>query len=79
MKKILVLMFLLTPTYGEDTVDSTMRKLLKGEYKSMEITNDKYDWKLCFKCKVCKTKRFQRFYIRFIQTTKREQKNVKKK
>ena len=64
-------MLLLHQTYGAETVDSAKRKLISGQLMPSEITNSKKDWKLCFNCKVCNDKGFQRFYIRFVQVRRK--------
>ena len=70
-------MLLIHQTYGEETASVIKQKLISGKVKPWEITNKKGDFKLCFKCKVCKDKSFQRFYIRFAQVRRTLKKNKK--
>jgi len=80
MKYLFILMLLLAPIYGEENASVIKQKLISGKIKPSEVTGNKKDFKLCFKCKACKDKTFQRFYIRFIaaqkliQTTKKKDK-----
>lgn len=78
MKKLFILMFLLSPVHAAETVASVKERLVKGELKASEITGNKKDWKLCFTCNICKDKSFQRFYIRFLSVQKKDNNNNNK-
>ena len=75
MKYLFILMLLLAPIYGEENASVIKQKLISGKIKPSEVTGNKKDFKLCFKCKACKDKTFQRFYIRFITARKFLEKN----
>ncbi len=77
---LIVSMFLFSSAYAQrqgrgvppaETVGTVKEKIVKGKIKPSEITGDKGDWELCFTCKICKDKSFQRFYLRFITAKKR--------